>query len=192
MYHTWMSVQSSHDVHPPLLVCPCEWVMSRVRMRWIASCHIYEWVMSQLWIRQVSNMNECVVWSRIASSSFSVCLRISRVTCTNEMSCVMSHLWIVIVPVWRHVNESWPAHELATPNVWLSARLSHEPPLFLVLFTSHVWMGWIASCHIYEWVVTHARLHHVTHMNKCAVSRTASSFGVCVDESYHMQEWVLS
>jgi len=88
MSHTWISARSSYELHPTLLVCACEWVVSRVRMRWIASCHIYEWVMSHVWTRHISHMNECAVYSWIASSSFSV----SRVTCTNEMSCVMSYL----------------------------------------------------------------------------------------------------
>jgi len=67
-----------------------------------ASCHMYEWVMSHIWMSHVTHLNES----------------------SHTYEWVMSHIWMSHVThmnkSFTHMNKSWHAHEWVMPHTWMS------------------------------------------------------------------------
>jgi len=134
-------------------------------------------VMSHLWSSHVLHMNTSRHTHKWVYGLVTDCLflrfvfvqhikhesRMSRITCTNEINCVMSHSWISHV---LHMSTSCHTHE------WVRSLVT-DCLLFRFWVCewvmSRVRMRWIASCHIYEWVMSHLWIRHVTHVNECVV-----------------------
>jgi len=122
-----------------------EWVMSNIWMGHVThmngSCHIYEWVMSNIWMRRVIHMNEtCYTYEwdfHIWQSSD------SKVFCVTLMngSC-QTYQWVVL-------------------HIWM--RLSY--------LTRLRYKGLI--CHAYEWVTSNIWMSHVIRTNETFISDTS-------------------
>ena len=110
------------------------------------SCHMYEWVISHIWMRHVTHVAGLDFWS-------GSCLYMSHVPHMNESchthECVVSHIWM------RHVTH------VAGLDFWSGSRLQ---ALFMVrlILDVHIWMSHIT----HEWVTSHTWMSHVTHMNE--------------------------
>jgi len=121
--HTYIHHVARMDASHQMCVCGCvcvshqtyewvsdiwEWVMSHIWMRHVTymneSCHTYKWVMSHIWMSHVTHMDEsCHTYGCVMSHRW-----MSHVTYMNESchiyGCVMSHIWMSHV---THMNESF-------------------------------------------------------------------------------------
>jgi len=144
------------------------------------SCHTNDWVMSHIWMRHVTHVDD-----HPYVLSFHLLLQLCH---TRE--CVMQYLWMSHV---TRVNESCHMYAWVMSHIRMSlvthmnksCHIHEWPPMCdllppVVKFWSHTWMCHVnpmhESCHNYEWVVSHVQMMHVTHMN----------------ESCHTYEWVMS
>jgi len=108
---------------------------------YVLSCHTYEWVMSHVWMGQVTHMNEsCHTYEWVMSHIwFSPSRWMHPANRMNE-SChlyewVMPHVWISHV---AHMNESWQSFESVVPPIWMRHITQMNE-----------------SCNTYEWVIPH-------------------------------------
>ena len=109
----------------------------------------YEWVMSHIWMSHVTHINES-------------CLMCEW---------VMSHVWMSHVP---RTNESCHTHDVAWSHTCSTSQWSHplthlHYPFFLILSLACV-SHMNESCPMYEWVMSHVWISHVTHMTSHMVS----------------------
>jgi len=139
------------------------------------SCHTYEWVVPQIWTRQVIHMNgSCHTYEWVMAHIW-----MSHVTHTNE-TCLI-YEWV------RHVTRICPSKQRHTYWVMLHIQMSHgthtnETCLIYEWVIPHIWtrqgMHMNGSCHTYKWVMSHMRMSHVQrmnascHENECVMSHT--------------------
>jgi len=136
--------------------------LSRVSIGWISSCFTrmnesspaHKYIMSHAWMSGQSSHEPTLLTVCVCANE--------RITWTNKMSCVMSHLWISHVlhmSMWRHTHK-WVCG-LVTDCVFLRF--------------AFVQMSRITCTNEISWVMLHESVmsciwvHHVTRMNECAV-----------------------
>jgi len=184
------------------------------------SCHLYEWVMSPVWMSHVTHMNKscdmCRTHGRCSKRNSLSHISMSHVTCMNE-SChpyawVMSHIWISHVTCAGHMADA--QREIHRR----SAFGTHQPPrISNLLLLSHVTYVH-ESCHTYEWVMSYPHetprvsnlllLNHVTYTHEsCHTHAPVMSYPLktprvskllllshvtYMHESCHIHAWVMS
>jgi len=141
------------------------------------SCHMYEWVMSHIWMNHVHTQEWVMIHVRMGhglhmdescySYEWAVVLTwMRRITNMNE-SChtyewSMSHVWMVHVTRMndpRHTYQSVMSHMCECVLAYTSeCVLSHTE-------MSHI-VHKIASCHTHKWVMVHIYMSHGTHINE--------------------------
>ena len=101
--------------------------------------HVYEWVMSHIWMSRITRMNESY----------------------HTYGWVMSHIWMSHV---RHTNESYHTYELVTLHVWSSQRRDETPGISQIT-PREARVSWMTqatdmdvSCHTCKWVMSHERM----------------------------------
>ena len=155
-----------HDVfiwrmlsHVTFSIHSYRWVMSLIHMQdaetWLIRIEICDmtysyggcWVMSHIWMRYVTHMNE---------------------TC-HTFECVISHnMWTRHA---THMNESRHTDEWVMSHIWMShVTYMNESYYTYEWVMSHIWTCHVThineSCHTYEWVMSHIWMSHVTHSNE--------------------------
>jgi len=136
--------------------------------------HFTQWVMSHVWIRHITHMNEHIRTSRVAHEWVMSHIWESHVTHTNKFchtyesnqTCmwVMSHTCMIQYSTMQlyvtHMNDSLMSH------IWI-IHLCHTYKQFTHVTRmndSHMWrIGMIHSCHTYEWVMSHIWMIHPCH-----------------------------
>ena len=121
-----------------------EWVMSHI---WVSevthmseSGHTYEWVMSHIWLSHVTHMRE---------------------SC-HTYEWVVSHIWVSHV---THMSESCHTYEWVMSHIWVSRGLLVRERLLRVLEGSHA-IHMNESCHKYEWIMSQISMSHALEMSR--------------------------
>jgi len=109
-------------------------------------------------------------------------------SCWLWMSRVMSHIWMNHV---THSSELWHTYE------WVLVNESCHCIAPNVLSLQQVDCEWVVLCHTYEWIMSHIRVSHGTHMNEsCHTYEWVLVNELChvthVSESCHTYEWAMS
>jgi len=194
MSHTWMRHVSHITVIYISKYVPArrfwDWYAARVA----SSFDMYEWVMSQIWMHHVTDMNE---------------------SC-QKYEWVMLHIWMSHVThmndschVLQNVSRSGMQHESAIRSPPLLPRMS-ESCHKCECVMSQIWMSHVTDmnelCHRYEWVMSHKWMGHVIHSKilQGLVCSTSPLFDRLLYyfvwmshvknmiESCHKHEWVMS
>jgi len=159
------------------------------------SCHMYEGVMSHVWISHVTH------------------IKCSWCAHTNVVLWVISRIWMRHV---THMNQSRHTHEWVTSHTWSAADV-HTHMILYASYHTHtitcdsfvcVWHGsfvcvtwcmhisriqyhFYESYHIYACVMSHIRISHVTHIR--IGDHYWSSFWFSNKQHYlSLYEWVTS
>jgi len=136
---------------------------------------ICEWVVSQVWISHVKDMNE----SCHTPKSVMLKVGMSRVAHMNEW--VMSHTWKSHV---AHMNESGRRYKWVMSNIYMSRKLRRD---------LHI----NESCHTHEWVMSHIWMSHFAYTNEswvinCVeIHSSTSPYGMALVSRYLYLRWYI-
>ena len=145
------------------------------------SCHKYERVVSHIWMSHVTHTNESFHTSVQEDTKRKVkrhYVNVGDMTPSNtrHVSFWLIHLrgvrdWFISRVRDSSICRTWhfPIHDITYFHVW------HDVFTCMTRFVyewvmSHMWMSHVThmneSCHTYEWVMSRIWMSHVTHMNE--------------------------
>ena len=171
-----------------------EWVKPRIWMSfvWHESCHTSHtwmsharnltWVLSHIWMRQVTHMNEsCHTYQWVMSHTWMSHARKSRKwghTCMSHVTHMYeschTHVWVMSHTCMSHGQHAsiWMSHvqhECIMPHTGMRPVTREDAGLSSKVAEERTHL--CESRNIYEWVMSHKWMSHVTHVNASCHTR---------------------
>ena len=182
------------------------------------SRHIFEWVMSHVWMSCVAHMNElchtypvhmcdmthlylwhsCVRWCTMLVVGHTCTVDSKACDCWGWTRLIhrewfMPHIWMSHV---TRMNASWHTYECVKWHTWVShvTRMNASCDMYEWVMSHMRVLNKNASCHMYDRVMSHEEISRVTHMNEsCHTYEWVCWARTSHDVSWHeLHNWILS